>query len=238
MLKVGGGFFAMWAGIAPEMAEAFELMHARDHLGEHLAYLGESGILWARRYADGQGELPPSFAFYGMASLDRLTEPGASSHQVHETELFKTIRPHYRDRIAHHCRLLGSAGAGTGGAVATFLLDLGAGGPSAPDLVDRLTQLAPVTAAHIGTVDWQVPVRAGGMPPPCPAGDEQLGVAIVEGFSRWRLVGVLAQVAELLQGAGTVRKMGHYAFSYALDYREVPALRHHRRNHMAAPAPS
>lgn len=124
MLKAGNGFFAMWAGIAPDMAAAFELMHARDHLAEHLAYLGEGGILWARRYGEGQGVLPPNFAFYGMRDLDRLTGPGSADRKVFETEFFKAIRPHYRDRIAHHCRVLGSAGAGTGSAAATFLLDL------------------------------------------------------------------------------------------------------------------
>jgi hypothetical protein len=235
MLKAGNGFFAMWTGVAPAVAPAFELMHARDHLGEHLTYLGEGGILWARRYGEGQGALPPSFAFYGMADLDRLTGPGAADRRVHETELFKAIRPHYRDRIAHHCRVLGSAGAGTGGGVATFLLDLPADGGSPPEVADRLTQLPAVTAAHIGVVDWTVPIRAGGTPPSCPAGDERLGIAIVESFSRRRLAAALASITALLQEVGTVRSAGHYAFSYALDYAEVPALIHHRRDHEVAP---
>ncbi|TQI73983.1 hypothetical protein FHT98_1721 [Bosea sp. AK1] len=235
MLKAGNGFFAMWAGIAPDVAAAFELMHARDHLAEHLAYLGEGGILWARRYGEGQGILPPNFAFYGMRDLDRLTGPGSAERKVFETEFFKAIRPHYRDRIAHHCRVLGSAGAGTGSAVATFLLDLRAEDGAPAQIADRLTCLPSVTAAHIGAVDWGVPIRAGGVPPPCPPGDERLGIAVVEGFSRWRMAGEFASITEILGQAGTIRSAGHYGFSYALDYAEVPGLRHHRRDHEVDP---
>ncbi|WP_332699027.1 hypothetical protein [Bosea sp. (in: a-proteobacteria)] len=239
MLSPGSGFFAMWNDIAPGFAEEFELMHARDHLGEHLSYLGEAGILWARRHGEGEGSLPPFFAFYAMASLDRLTAPGAARHQVHETALFKAVREHYRDRIPHHCRVLASAGAGAGGAVATFLVvlaDDAAGGGA--ELADRLTQLAPVTAAHLGVVDWSVPIRAGGVPPACPAGDERLGVVIVESYSRPALARCFAEIAGLIAGSACVaatRGAGHYRLSYALAYEEVEALKYHRRDRTAPP---
>lgn len=234
MLKPASGFFAMWNGIAPAMAEAFALMHTRDHLGEHLSYLGEDGILFARRFGEGQGTLPPFFAFYAMASLDRLTAPGAGQHQVHETAFFKAVREHYRDRIPHHCRVLASAGTGTGSVVATFLVELAGGGAErAGELADRLTRLAPVTAAHIGAVDWSVPVRAGGVPPACPTGDENLGVVIVESYARLALVRSFEEIARAIgvSGvAGTIRGSGHYALSYALNYSEVEELRYHRRD--------
>ncbi|WP_439498168.1 hypothetical protein [Bosea sp. (in: a-proteobacteria)] len=240
MLKPGSGFFAMWNGIAPEFAERFALMHARDHLGEHLSYLGEEGILWARRHGEGQGALPPFFAFYAMASLDRLVAPGAASHQVHETALFKAMREHYRDRIAHHCRVLASAGAGTGGAVATFLVTLTAGAAdAAAELADRLTRLAAVTAAHIGAVDWNVPVRAGGVPPTCPPGQEHLGVVVIESYSRFALARSLDEIAGLVGASGVaaaLKAAGHYGLSYALTYGEVAGLRYHRRDQPAAPA--
>ncbi|WP_332684056.1 hypothetical protein [Bosea sp. (in: a-proteobacteria)] len=215
-------------------------MHARDHLGEHLSYLGEGGILWARRHGEGQGTLPPFFAFYAMGSLERLTAPGAAAHQVHETELFKAVREHYRDRIPHHCRVLGSASAGTGSAVATFLVELadGASGRAA-DLADRLTRLAPVTAAHLGAVDWSVPVRAGGVPAACPPGDERLGVVVVESYSRPALVRGFDAIARLIGGGAAVaavRGAGHYGLSYALGYAEVEALKYHWRDRTGPPA--
>lgn len=240
MLRPGSGFFAMWNGIAPAMAETFALMHARDHLGEHLSYLGQDGILWARRHGEGQGTLPPFFTWYAMASLDRLTAPDAAAHQVHETQLFKAVRAHYRDRVPHHCRVLASAGAGTGGAVATFLLELADGASDrAASLVDRLTRLPPVTAAHLGAVDWSVPIRAGAAAPPCPPGDERLGVLLVESYGRLALVQGWEEIVRLIRGSGVtgvIRGSGHYALSYALAHAELGELIYHRRDQSAPPA--
>jgi hypothetical protein len=234
MLKQGSGFFAMWNGIAPEQAEAFALMHTRDHLAEHLSYLGPDGILFGRRHGDGRGTLPPNFAFYALTRLERLTEPGAGRHQVHESDWFKAVRTQFRDRIAHHCRVLGSAGGGTGSAVATFLVDLGADAETgAADAMERLTRLAPVTAAHLGAVDWSVPIRAGHAPPTCPQGDERLGAVVVESFDRFALAGVLAQIGDMLGALGLVtaiRGRAHYALSYALAYEEAGDLLHFRRD--------
>ncbi len=234
MLKPGSGFFAMWNGIAPEAAEDFALMHTRDHLGEHLGYLGAGGILSARRFGEGLGSLPPYFAFYQMAALDRLKE-SATVYQVHETNWFKALRELYRDRIAHHCRVLASAGAGSCSAVATFLVDLAEEGgmERSAAAMDGLTRLAPVTAAHIGAVDWTVPIRAGGIPPACPAGDERLGVVVVESYSRLALAEALEDITGIVAGAAPVmriRRRSHYAFSYALGHDELGDLKYFRRD--------
>lgn len=238
-----GGFFAMWNGMAPDHARDFALMHTRDHLGEHLAYLGEGGILWARRHGGGLGDLPPNFAFYGMASLDRLIDPAHADAKVHETAWFKAVRQHFRDRIAHHCRLLGSAGAGIGSAVATFLVDLGpravSGEAEVGRLLDDLTRLPPVTAVHLGQVEWTVPIRVGQAPPARPDGDADLGVAIVEGFDRYDLAAAMLAVGAAMVGSGVVagiRASAHYGFSYALDHRDLARLRHYRRDDTHAAA--
>lgn len=49
------------------------------------------------------------------------------------------------------------------------------------------------------------------------------------------MAGEFASIIEILGQAGTIRSAGHYGFSYALDYAEVPGLRHHRRDHEVDP---
>jgi hypothetical protein len=237
MLKTGSGFFAMWNGIAPEAAAEFPLMHARDHIGEHLSYLGPGGIQWARRFGTGQGNLPPYFAMYAMPTLEALVDPQFADAQVCQTSWFLAIRPHYRDRIAHHCRVLASSGGGVGSAAATFHLHLG---PEAKtdcalldEAMDSLTRLAPITAAHLGVPDWTVPHRVGLPLPDFDAADAELGVLVVESFDRFELVRALDDIAEYLSIRGIamkVRAYAHYSLSYALDQADLQHLRHFRRD--------
>jgi hypothetical protein len=237
VLVPGNGFFAMWHGIAPEVAPDLSLMHTRDHLAEHLAYLGPQGILWARRHEDGQSTLPPFFAFYGMASLKPLTDPAFADRTVHETAWFWSIRPHYRDRVAHHCDVLASAGGGTGGAVGTMLVRLSADaalrGEDTAALADRLTRRPAFTAAHLGRVEWSAPPRVGMAPNTPAAGEERLGVLVLEGFDRFTLAASMERAAQEALASAVVEavlRTGHYALSYALRHDEASALRHFRRD--------
>ena len=222
------GFLALWMSLPPEVGEAFELAHARDHLADHLGYLGPDGILWARRHHRGKGTLPPYFAFYGMSSLDVLTDAANAACRVPMSDAFRPIRAQFRDRIGHHCRLLASAGTGTGGSVATFVAevasaDLAAG--AARPLVDALVERAPLTAAHVGIVDWNVPASVGQPLPVRPAGAPDLVVLVVEGFDRWRLAAEVDAVAATLCSSGIATRVtgwGHYALSCALRHDELP----------------
>lgn len=237
MLAKGSAFFAMWNGMAPEHAAEFPLMHARDHIGEHMAYLGRDGIRWVRRFADGHGSLPPNFVFYGMPSLDPLVDPAFAQAHVVETPWFLSMRPHYRDRIAYHFRVLASAGGGTGGSVGTLLLDLAADArtPSAKldDAIDAMTRVPAVTAAHLGLADWTVPHHVGRPLPPCPQGQEDTGVLVVESFDRFDLATSMQALVTMLRECGiarAVRGHAHYAFSYAMNHDDLDHLQHFRRH--------
>ena len=65
----------MWCDVDSLHKLEFDRMHSREHLLDHLAYMGSNAMLAGRRYVDGVGTLPPFFMFYDMASLDPLTDP-------------------------------------------------------------------------------------------------------------------------------------------------------------------
>jgi hypothetical protein len=237
MIPVGTGLFTMWNDLPPAYGGEFALMHTRDHVPEHLAYLGDDGIRWARRCIDGQGDMPRCFTFYGFTTLDVLTDAKHANCKVTETAWFLKMRPHYRDRIAHHCWVLASAGGGTGGAVATLLIDFADGArddaAKLEALADDLTRLAPVVGAHLAAPEWNVPIRVGEALPSGREGNEALGVVILEGFDRYELAASLTDVRERLLASGVaarVRSAGHYAQAYRLDYDEIAHLKHYRRD--------
>jgi hypothetical protein len=234
MIPVGTGLFTMWNDIPPAYGHEFALMHTRDHVPEHMAYLGDDGIRWARRCIDGQGDMPRNFTFYGFTTLNVLTDAKHAACKVEETAWFLKMRPHYRDRIAHHCWVLASAGAGTGGAVATLLIDFNDTHAAHLDaFADDLTKLAPVVGAHIAAPEWNVPIRVGEALPQGREGNESLGVVILEGFDRYELAASLAEARDKLVSSGVakrVRSSGHYMQAYQLEYEEIAHLKHYRRD--------
>ncbi len=217
-------FYALWIGVENEIAEEFQLAHARDHLADHMSYLGPGGILWARRHTGGIGTLPPNFAFYGMADLLRLTDPAFASARIPMSDWFRNeVRPRFRDRIPHHCDVLASSGAGIGGAVATLIFEFGANATTATALTAELTKLAAITAAHIGRVNWNVP-SAVGQPLLAPTSDAPLGVLVIEGFDRHRLAAAVDGIAALMIArklAARITGWAHYALSYQLAYADL-----------------
>jgi hypothetical protein len=218
------GFYALWIGVENEIAEDFQLAHARDHLADHMSYLGPGGILWARRNTGGVGTLPPNFAFYGMADLSRLIDPAHASARIPMSDWFRTeVRPRFRDRIPHHCDLLGSSGAGIGGAVATFIFEFGPNENAAATLPAQLSKCAAITAAHLGKVNWEVPAAVG-QPLPTRTHDAPLGVLVVESFDRHRLAAAIDGIAESVIAsklATNIVAWAHYALSYQLSYSDL-----------------
>ena len=232
MAFVGAGFYAMWNGMDPAHMPEFELMHARNHMPAHVGYLGDGGILAARRHGSGVGALPPFFTFYDMRSLDVLTDPVFAHRRVVESEWFLQLRPHYRDHIRHHCRVQGRAGGGIGGAAGTLLMRLRAAVPAdaaaAEALCAELVSRASITAAHFGVADPHVPTLVGGAPPPRNVDDEPVGVLVVEGYERHVLAADLPSIARRMVGLGIAAappRFAHYALSLAVDYAELPLLR-------------
>jgi hypothetical protein len=224
----GSGFYAMWNGMDPAHVPEFDLMHARNHMAAHIAYLGEGAILAARRHSGGVGKLPPFFTFYDMGSLDVLTAPEYQGRRVVESEWFLRLRPSYRDHIRHHCRVRGRAGAGIGGGVGTFLMRLATravdDGAAGVALCNELVARACVTAAHFGIADPTVPTLVGGSPPPRNPEDEPVGVLVVESYDRYALAADLPGIAARLVALGVAAqrpRFAHYGLSLALDHAEL-----------------
>jgi hypothetical protein len=206
----------------------FELMHARSHMLAHLAYLGSDGNLAARRHSQGIGTLPSYFTFYDMKSLDVLTDAAHENCRVVETPWFLSLRSKYRDHIRHHCRVVGRAGAGVGGSIATVLLRLSRTALGNEQrwqrLCEQLVANTAITAAHFGIANPSVPTMVGGSPPPREDGDEPVATLILEGYDRFALAGELAGIAKRFLDAGLTEhapRIGHYALSLALEYSEI-----------------
>jgi len=229
MALVGNGFYAMWNGMDPAHVPEFELMHARSHMPAHVAYLGVDGILAARRHGQGVGTPPPFFTLYDMRSLDVLTDPANQRRRVVESAWFLGLRPHYRDHIRHHCRVLARAGAGTAGSVATLLVRLSdaaiVDAQAAGTLCEALVARAPITAAHFGAADPTVPTLAGGSPPPRNQDEEPVGVLVVESHDRFALASELPAISRHVVDSGIATgavRFAHYALSMAVEYGELP----------------
>lgn len=228
----GAGFYAMWNGMDPAHVPQFDLMHARNHMGAHIRYLGEGGILAARRHGGGLGSLPPFFTFYDMRTLDVLTAPEYQDRRVVESAWFLRLRPHYRDHIRHHCRVLGRSGGGVGGSVATLLMRLQ--DAAADDragsvaLCDDLVRRGAITAAHLGVADPTVPTIVGGSPPPRNADEEPAGVLVLESYDRYALATELPAIARHVADLGvcaSAPRWAHYHLSLALDYADLSRFR-------------
>ena len=241
MLDIGSGAFLMWNNISPRLGGEFPLMHTRDHVPEHMSYLGADGMQWARRYADGQGDMPRFFTFYGMPDLSVLSDSEHADCRVTETQWFLKMRPDYQDREAHHCRVVASAGGGIGGAAATFVIDLAERHDAAEAnsqasmaaFIDDLTKMPDVVTAHLFKVDWDAPLRQGLPPPGGREGNERLGLLVLEGFDRYALSTSMEATTKALIQSGIstgVRSSAHYALAYVLGIEEIPKLKYFRRD--------
>ena len=222
----GSGFYAMWNNIDPGMAPGFDLMHARHHMLDHLAYLGEDAILSARRHTDGYGTLPRYFTFYDMSRLSVLTDDAHRHCKVTQSDWFQQYRPFYRDHIRHHCNLRGRSGGGGGGSVATLVFQL-RDTDAMDELFAELTSRSPFTAAHWGVADPTLPTMVGGEPPPGAPAEEPCAVIILESYDRHVLAEALpALVGELTKRgcAGGPVRWAHYALSIAVEHKELGAL--------------
>jgi hypothetical protein len=228
----GNGFYAMWNGMLPAHMPEFDLMHARNHMLDHVRYLGPNGILSVRRHGDGVGTLPSFFSFYDMSSIDVLTAPENQSRRVIESPWFLTLRPHYRDHIRHHCRVVARSGGGTPGSVGTLLFrlsDRAAGDASfGKTFVAALLETNAITGAHLGKADPTVPTIVGGSPPPRNAEEEPVGVLVVESYSRFELASCVRELARRVRSEGVAAdnpRWGHYALSLAVDFAELDQMK-------------
>ncbi|VVD63041.1 MULTISPECIES: DUF4286 family protein [Pandoraea] len=150
MVFPGPAFLALWNDVAPQHAQEYNRWHMREHVPERV---GIDGFIEGRRYrhaASGQREY---FTAYGV------TAP-----EVFESQAYLNVidaptpwSANMRDTLTHvlraPCRTLGSAGSGTGGALACVRIRAVA--PAAPAVAELTTACAALdgaVAAHLGAV--------------------------------------------------------------------------------------
>ncbi len=202
----GQGFLAIWNDVVASGEAEWLRWHTREHMPERI---GVPGFLGGRRYLDAASAHHRYFTLYlgealttfnGAPYLERLNNP---------TPWTRATAPLFRNFLRGACRVVASAGAGTGGAIATVRL-LPADRPSGVDadaadaLVGRLVAIDGITGAHIGMADaavTSVPTRereARG----ATAEPVFHGVVLVEGLSRFDLSRLMPSIDEVIRTSG------------------------------------
>lgn len=116
MALLGKAALAMWWNIAPEQRAGFEHWHSSEHFAERL---GVPGFLSGTRWTAVSGA-PYYFVMYELDSLDVLGSPAYRERLNQPTPWTMQTMAHFRNMIRSQCRVLGSAGAGTGTALLTL----------------------------------------------------------------------------------------------------------------------
>ncbi|MBB6469091.1 hypothetical protein HNQ96_004980 [Aminobacter lissarensis] len=227
----GSGLFTMWNDVEPQKKFDFNFMHSRNHLLDHLAYLGENGILEGRRYVDGNGTLPPFFMLYDMRSLSILVDDEHQHCRVADSPWFLSLRPSIRDLIRYNWNVVCRAGGGCGSAAATFLIEAPKGTSDRltiwkPFLSHLLTSTA-CTAAHVGSIDLTTPIRVSQPVPEYTDADISRELLVVESFDRHLLARTVDQIDAELQSVGLAdarTRYSHYSLSFQLEFGDLPTV--------------
>ena len=200
----GQGFLAIWNDVVASGEAEWLRWHTREHMPERV---GVPGFLGGRRYLDAASAHHRYFTLYlgealttfnGAPYLERLNNP---------TPWTRATAPLFRNFVRGACQVVASAGAGTGGAIATVRLlpgDRPSDAAAAATLVDRLVAIDGIVGAHIGMADaavTSVPTRErearGAVAEPV-----FHGVILVEGLSRGDLSRLMPAIDEAIRISG------------------------------------
>jgi hypothetical protein len=194
---------------------AYDFWHTREHVGERL---GIPGILFARRYVDGRGDLPGFFTLYGLEDIAVLESAAYRELLKNPTRWSLSMRPGMRHFLRRGCRLAESRGGGIGGwlSVSLFRAEVMAADRFA---LAGLAARRGLTAAHLGFVEKTV----SGVPfsvAEAPAIDERNAVLLLEGYDPAALASEAEGVSEALQRDGVCAAppaFSLYRLAFALE---------------------
>jgi hypothetical protein len=146
MPLLGNAALAMWWDVAEEVRAEWETWHSREHFPERLGLPGFlRGSRW--RHAEGGGGY---FQLYELEAYETLVSPAYRARLDDPTPWSRQMMPQHRNMVRSQCRVLASAGAGLGGALATVRLSPAPGRAEA--LLAALRALLPVVAEAPGMV--------------------------------------------------------------------------------------
>lgn len=220
-------FLAIWHDIAVGDGRAFELWHTREHMPERLSL---PGFVRGRRGRSLRGGRQPWITLYEGSSLGAFDSPAYRERLDHPTPWTTRLQPSFLDFARVACEVIAEAGAGIGGATASFRLRLDEPGQS-------LSAAAPATAAALMDVDAVSRVVVGLARPDVSGGptrERELrggaddsdfdAVVLVDGVDEAALAACLPSVRDALVATGgvAVEAEGVYALSYLLTAEDVP----------------
>jgi hypothetical protein len=146
----GPAFLALWNDVTPQHAQEYNRWHTREHVPERV---GIDGFIEGRRYRHAMLGQREYFTAYGVTAPDVF----ASQAYLNVIDAPTPWSANMRETLTHvlraPCRTLGSAGSGTGGALACVRICAEA--PTAPvvsGLVAACAALDGAVAAHLGAV--------------------------------------------------------------------------------------
>ena len=148
----GRAFLAIWHDIASAAEAEYNVWHTRQHMPERL---GIPGFLVGRRYVDWNLKDQRYFTLYETVKLETLSSDDYRARLNNPSPWSVRVQPNFLNFGRCACVLSASAGRGTGGALATFRLQMAAGGlpdfeAESEKLAHRLVALDGITGAHFG----------------------------------------------------------------------------------------
>jgi hypothetical protein len=217
MALAGRGLLAIWNGIAPGQEAEFLAWHVAEHMPERV---GLPGFLSGRRYTAIDGT-PAYFNFYEVQTPAVLRGPEYLARLDAPTEWTRRVVAHFTDTARTICRLVASAGCGTGGLAEVLRFADAPEDAAAAALVARLAATEGVVAAHAALAEGGAAPATAELRLRGKADAEWPAVLIVETASRAAAAALRAGplAAEALRAAGWPEPAGRglYGLDYALD---------------------
>ncbi|WP_374618301.1 hypothetical protein [Pandoraea sp.] len=146
----GPAFLALWNDVTPQHAHEYNRWHTREHVPERV---GIDGFIEGRRYRHATPGQREYFTVYGANAPEVFRSQAYLNVIEDPTPWSVNMRLTLTHVLRAPCRTLGSAGSGTGGALACVRIHGAAPAPQAVStLLAACAALDGVVAAHLGEV--------------------------------------------------------------------------------------
>lgn len=146
----GPAFLALWNDVTPQHAQEYNRWHTREHVPERV---GIDGFIEGRRYRHAMSGQREYFTAYGVTAPEVFESKAYLNVIDAPTPWSANMRATLTHVLRAPCRTLGTAGGGTGGALACVRIC--AETPTAPvvsGLIAACAALDGAVAAHLGAV--------------------------------------------------------------------------------------
>ena len=196
----GTGFITMWHDVEPSALEEWTEWHTHEHMAERV---GIPGFRGGRRYWNAALPRQRCFTLYEGDSAEVFRSAPYMERLNTPTPWTAKLAPSFRNFLRIACDTQASAGAGIGGAVATWRLDLAQGTTlDAAGIVRECRACQAVMAAHVALARPDITAYRTTESSLRPAGEEAGFDALVlaEGTGHAALAAVEPMLTKYLNG--------------------------------------